>query len=47
MSLTAINLAKIMHWISKKDEKINKNLVFSMSDVKTQFYNELLFQSLG
>ena len=42
MSLTAINLAKIVHWIPKKDETINQDAVFSMSDIKTQNYNELL-----
>jgi predicted transcriptional regulator len=42
MSLTAINLAKIAHWIPKKDEKPKQEVVFSMSDIKTQYYNELL-----
>jgi Transposase DDE domain len=42
MSLTAINLAKIVHWIPKKDEKPNEEIVFSMNNVKTQNYNELL-----
>lgn len=42
MSLTAVNLAKIAHWILKKDEKPNEDIIFSMSDVKTQYYNELL-----
>jgi hypothetical protein len=42
MSLTAINLAKIVHWISKKDEKPNEEIVFSISDIKTPYYNELL-----
>lgn len=42
MSLTAINLAKIVHWIPKKDEKPEEEVVFSMSDIKTQYYNELL-----
>ena len=42
MSLTAINLAKIAHWIPKKDEKPNDEIVFSMSDIKTQNYNEFL-----
>jgi len=41
MSLTAINLAKIVHWIPSKDEKSNKEVVFSMSDIKTRYYNEL------
>ncbi len=42
MSLTAINLAKIVHWIPKKDEKPDEEIVFSMSNVKTQYHNELL-----
>lgn len=38
-SLTAVNLAKITHWISipKQERK-----AFSMSDVKTLYHNELL-----
>jgi len=38
-SLTAINLAKISHWISipKQDRK-----AFSMSDLKTMYHNELM-----
>ena len=42
MSLTAVNLAKVVHWIPKKEEKPNEEVVFSMSDIKTQYYNELL-----
>ena len=42
MSLTAINLAKIVHWIPRKDENENQDVVFSMSDIKKQYYNELL-----
>ena len=42
MSLTAINLAKIVDWIPKKDKKPEQEVVFSMSDVKTQYHNELL-----
>ena len=42
MSLSAINLAKMVHWIPKKDDKINQDVVFSMSGIKTHFYNELL-----
>lgn len=42
MVLTAINLAKIVHWLPQKDEKTNEEVVFSMSDIKTQYYNELL-----
>lgn len=44
MSLTAINIAKIGHWISKKDQTPKEEVVFSMNDVKTQYYNELLLQ---
>jgi hypothetical protein len=42
MSLTAVNLAKIAHWTPKKDEKPKEEIVFSMSDIKTQYYNKLL-----
>ena len=42
MSLTAVNLAKIIHWLPKKDEASDENVVFSMNDIKTQYYNELL-----
>lgn len=42
MSLTAINLAKIVHWIPQKDKKPNEETVFSMSDIKTQYHNELM-----
>lgn len=42
MSLTAINIAKITQWISKKDAKPNEAIPFSMSDVKTMYYNNLL-----
>lgn len=42
MSLTAINLAKIAHWIPQKDEKPSEGIPFSMSDIKTQYHNELL-----
>ncbi len=41
-SLTAINIAKIVHWIPQKDKNPDKEVVFSMSDIKTQYYNELL-----
>jgi hypothetical protein len=41
-SLTTINLAKILHWSPKKDEKTNEDVVFSISDIKTQYYNKLL-----
>lgn len=40
-SLTSINLAKVAHWIhSDKPERG----AFSMSDVKTMYYNELLLK---
>jgi len=42
MSLTAINIAKIVHWVPKKDKKPNEEIAFSMSDIKTQYYNVLL-----
>lgn len=42
LSLTAINLAKIIHWIPKKDKNPNEEAVFSMNDIKTQYYNKLL-----
>lgn len=42
MSLTAVNLAKFAHWIPKKDQKPKDEIVFSMSDVKTLYNNELL-----
>lgn len=42
MSLTAINIAKIIHWLPKKNQKPNQEIVFSMSDIKTQYHNELL-----
>lgn len=42
MSLTAINIAKIAHWIPKKDKCPDEEAVFSMNDIKTQYYNELL-----
>ena len=38
-SLTTINLAKISHWLSKPKEKRGP---FSMADVKTMYYNDLL-----
>ena len=44
MSLTAINLAKIAHWIPKKDEKPKQEIVFSMNDIKVQYNNELLLK---
>ncbi len=44
MSLTAINLAKIVHWIPQKDIKTNEEIVFSMSNIKTQYYNELVMK---
>ena len=42
MSLTAINIAKIAHWVPEKDMNPSKEVVFSMNDIKTQNYNELL-----
>ena len=42
MSLTAINLAKKIHWIPKKDKKPNEEITFSMSDINTQYFNELM-----
>lgn len=42
MSLTAINIAKIAHWVPEKDMNPSKEIVFSMNDIKTQNYNELL-----
>jgi len=44
MSLTAINIAKIAHWILEKDKKPNKEVVFSINDIKTHHYNELLLR---
>lgn len=44
MSLTAINIAKIAHCVPEKDKKPNKEVVFSMNDIKTQNYNELLLK---
>lgn len=42
MSLTAINIAKIANWIYKKDVSPKEDVPFSMSDVKTMYYNSLL-----
>lgn len=42
MSLTAINIAKIAHWVPEKDMNPSKEVVFSMNDIKIQNYNELL-----
>lgn len=42
MSLTTINIAKIAHWIPLKDKTPNEEAIFSMHDIKTQYYNELL-----
>ena len=38
-SLTAVNLAKVTHWLSIPK---NERRAFSMSDVKTMYHNELL-----
>lgn len=42
MSLTAINIAKIAHWLPQNDNNTEQETPFSMSDVKTHYYNELL-----
>lgn len=42
LSLTAINIAKIAHWLPEKDKNPTREVVFSMNDIKTQYYNELL-----
>jgi len=42
MSLTAINIAKIAHWVPEKDMNPSKEIVFSMNNIKIQNYNELL-----
>ena len=42
MSLTAIYWAKIRHWLPQKDKNQKAELVFSMSEIKTQYNNELL-----
>ena len=44
MSLTAINLAKIVHWLPQKNENSSDTVVFSMSNIKTQYHNELLIK---
>lgn len=41
MSLTAINIAKVTHWLPIPKDQRNS---FSMADVKTQYYNELLMK---
>ena len=40
-SLTAINLAKVEHWLSIPK---NERLAFSMSDIKTMYHNALLLE---
>ncbi len=40
-SLTAINIAKVLHWISIPKEQRN---AFSMADVKTMYNNILMIQ---
>ena len=40
-SLTAINIAKVVHWLSVPKEK---RKAFSMNDIKTMNHNELLLQ---
>lgn len=42
MSLTAINLAKILHWVPLVDKQSNAAIPFSMRDVKTLYHNKLL-----
>lgn len=42
MSLTAINLAKILHWVPIVNEHSNVEIPFSMRDVKTLYHNRLL-----
>ena len=41
ISLTTLNIAKVTHWIPIPKDQRNS---FSMSDVKTQYYNELLMK---
>ncbi len=40
-SLSSINIAKIMHWMSVEK---NERKSFSMSDIKTMYHNDLLIQ---
>jgi hypothetical protein len=40
-SLTAINIAKVEHWLSIPKEK---RMAFSMTDIKTMNHNRLLLQ---
>lgn len=42
MSLTAINLTKILHWVPIVDKQPNVKIPFSMRDVKTLYHNRLL-----
>lgn len=42
MALTAINVAKIVYWIPKKDSNTKEEVAFSMSDVKTLFNNQMM-----
>ncbi len=41
MSLTPINIAKIIHWLPIKDKNHTEMLPFSMNDVKTPYSNKL------
>ncbi len=45
MSLTAINIAKITHWLPLKKKNPNIDIPFSMSNIKT-LYNNKLFLDL-
>ena len=42
MSLTAVNVAKIAHWVPKKDKNPTEKPPFSMSNIKSVFHNNLL-----
>ncbi len=42
ISLTTINIAKIADWIPQKNRNPDKEVAFSMNDIKTQYFNELL-----
>jgi len=40
-SLTAVSLAKALHWFALPTEKRGP---FSMADIKTQYFNELMLE---
>lgn len=42
IQLTSINIVKVAHWITQKDKNPDKAVLFSMNDIKTQYYNKLL-----